>query len=62
MQLFKAYIAWCNKLSTMYIMFGWSMGMAMSHFGQSNFQKTLVDLAFASFFYLIIALAKRNAE
>ena len=56
MQLFKDYVAWCNKLTTIYGMFGWACAMALSHLGQGHFQQVLVSLGFAAFFRLMIIL------
>lgn len=58
MQLLKAHVEWCNKLTTLYAMFGWAIAMSISQFGQGNSQGVFVNLSFAVFFRVMIHLHK----
>ena len=56
MQLFKAYVAWCNKLTTLYFALGWSFAGMLSKISQGDLKHTLIGLGFIAFFRVMIHL------
>ena len=54
--MFKSYVNWCNKITTLYAAFGFSAGMTVVNFGTGQTARLPVDLVFASLFLAVICL------
>lgn len=62
MQLFKDYVKWANKLTTLYMFFGIQIGFVMKAIVDVNYKSLGTSFVFACILYLFIVITKLREE